>query len=264
MAELDRLDAAYGLGALPNATPRRRHSGFGTATVLAATAVVMMMVVAFHPSSEMTAVRRLVGLSAEDGLLAPPVGGPHQFLQTQPGSDVPVGWDPCEPIRYQVNPEGAPDGGDKLIEDAAERISAATGILFKSEGTTDRRPFATGSVPAGTDAPVVIGWGTGEEFEQFAGDSAGLGGSSSKGTVLGRRYYETGSVALNIDTFTAEHLAMKPQVLEAIVLHELAHVAGLDHVEDPDELMAPESGEQIELGPGDREGLARLGSLPCA
>jgi hypothetical protein len=268
MAELDRLDAAYGLGALPRATPSRaarpRGRRLTTAITLAATAVVTAMVVAFHPSTQMTSVRRLVGLSAEDGLLAPPVGGAHKFLQTQPGSDEPVGWDPCQPIRYQVNPEGAPDGGDELIENAAGRISAATGILFKSEGTTDRRPFATRSDLVGTDSPVVIGWGTAEEFDKFDGEAAGLGGSAAAAGVVGRRYYVTGSVALNIDTFTREHLAKQPLILEAIVLHELAHVAGLDHVDDPGELMAPESGNQIELGPGDREGLAQLGSLPCA
>lgn len=267
MAELDRLDAAYGLGALPRAAPPRarpRGARLRTAVTLVVAVVVMAMAVAFHPSTQMTAVRRLIGLSTEDGLLAPPVGGAHKFLQTQPGSDEPVGWDPCQPIRYQVNPEGAPADGDELIENAAERISAATGISFESAGTTDRRPFATRPDPVGTDAPVVIGWGTAEEFDKFDGEAAGLGGSAAAEGVLGRRYYVTGSVALNIDTFSRGHLAREPLILEAIVLHELAHVAGLDHVDDPSELMDPESGKQIELGPGDREGLARLGSLPCS
>lgn len=262
MEELDRLDAAHGLGALPRALPRRRRS-FSTGASVAATAVVIMLVVAFHPSSQMASVRRLVGLSAESGLMAPAVGGAHTFLQTQPGSDEPVGWDPCQPIRYQVNPDGAPDGGEELIENAAERISTATGMSFEGAGITDRRPFAPMSEPVSSDPPVVIGWGTAEEFEKFDGEAAGLGGSASGVGVLGRRYYVRGSVALNIDTFTTDYLQKEPLILEAIVLHELAHVAGLGHVDDPSELMAAESGEQIELGPGDREGLARLGSLPC-
>ena len=48
------------------------------------------------------------------------------------------------------------------------------------------------------------------------------------------------------------------------MVHELAHVIGLNHVNEPTELMAATNNGQIELGPGDREGLARLGSLPCA
>jgi hypothetical protein len=51
--------------------------------------------------------------------------------------------------------------------------------------------------------------------------------------------------------------------MEAIVLHEVAHVIGLGHVSEPMELMYADNTGQVELGPGDREGLARLGSLPC-
>lgn len=278
MAELDRLDAEYGLGAMPTAArpraPRRRaarqraagaRSGrLTTVITLAATTVVLAMVVAFHPSAQMTAVRRLIGLSTEDGLLAPPVGGAHKFLQTQPGSDEPVGWDPCRPVRYQVNPDGAPAGGDELIENAAERISAATGISFESAGTTDRRPFSRSGFVGVGDAPVVIGWGTAPEFDKFDGEAAGLGGSSAAEGVGGRLFYVTGSIALNIDTFTRRQLQNQPLILEGIVLHEFAHVAGLDHVDDRSELMDSGSGTRVELGSGDREGLARLGSLPCA
>lgn len=48
------------------------------------------------------------------------------------------------------------------------------------------------------------------------------------------------------------------------MLHEIAHVVGLSHVDEPTELMAATNSGQIDFGPGDREGLARLGSLPCA
>jgi hypothetical protein len=46
-------------------------------------------------------------------------------------------------------------------------------------------------------------------------------------------------------------------------VHELAHVVGLGHVAEPMELMFVDNSGQVELGPGDREGLARLGSVPC-
>ena len=38
---------------------------------------------------------------------------------------------------------------------------------------------------------------------------------------------------------------------------------GLAHVSEPMELMFADNSGQVELGPGDLEGLARLGSLPC-
>jgi hypothetical protein len=50
---------------------------------------------------------------------------------------------------------------------------------------------------------------------------------------------------------------------QAIVDHELAHVVGLGHVEDPGELMYEHALERTTYGPGDREGLARLGSVDC-
>ena len=50
---------------------------------------------------------------------------------------------------------------------------------------------------------------------------------------------------------------------QAVDLHELAHVVGLGHVAEPMELMFVDNSGQVELGPGDREGLARLGSVPC-
>ena len=105
MAELDRLDALYGLGSLPirgAASPtaavhgddradRRRHGSRAGAGGAAA------------PSSQVQAVRRVIGLGAERGLPAPSLDGPggvHAFAMTQPGSADPVGWDPCSPIRY--------------------------------------------------------------------------------------------------------------------------------------------------------------------
>lgn len=267
MAELDRLDAAYGLGALPRATPPRRGPSFTTAIAVAITAVLVSMVVMLLPSGPMESVRRMLGLGSARALPAPPIedrGGVFAFTMTQPGSDEPVGWDPCEPIRYQVNPSNAPAGGGELIERAISRASAATGLTFEDDGTTDKRPFTEQLVPIGTDRPVIIGWATAAEFPELAGDIAGLGGGAAEDGVLGRRYYVTGGIALDTDIFTAVEVAGRPQIMEAIVLHEVAHVVGLNHVDEPTELMAAMNSGQIDFGPGDREGLARLGSLPCA
>ena len=50
----------------------------------------------------------------------------------------------------------------------------------------------------------------------------------------------------------------------AIVMHELAHVVGLTHVPARDELMnAKNDSGMLGFGPGDLEGLRRLGSGPC-
>ena len=76
-------------------------------------------------------------------------------------------------------------------------------------------------------------------------------------------HYVSGGIALDREAFTDLNVAQQPRVMEAIVVHELAHVVGLAHVSEPMELMFADNSGQVELGPGDREGLARLGSLPC-
>jgi hypothetical protein len=49
----------------------------------------------------------------------------------------------------------------------------------------------------------------------------------------------------------------------AVLVHEVAHVIGLDHVDDAGELMAPTMGVRTGLGPGDLAGLARVGQVAC-
>ncbi len=266
MEELDRLDAAYGLGAMPAPLPRRRGHSKTSLTVLL-TGIVLAAVVLMHPAGPMQAVRRLVGLDDTRLLAAPTVkgqGGDYAFTMTQRGSEKPVGWDPCKPIRYQVNPAGEPDGGAELIEKAVARASAASGLAFEDAGTTQDRPFTERLVPVGTDRPVIIGWGTAAEFTKLTGDVAGIGGGAAEEGATGHRYFVTGGVALDTDVFTTAALENRPQVMEAIVLHEISHVLGLNHVEDPTQLMAAENIGQVDFGRGDLEGLARLGSLPCA
>ncbi|XAZ32174.1 matrixin family metalloprotease [Paenarthrobacter ureafaciens] len=45
--------------------------------------------------------------------------------------------------------------------------------------------------------------------------------------------------------------------------HELGHVLGLDHVEDPIQLMYPEIGAPDGLADGDLTGMSMLASAPC-
>ena len=71
----------------------------------------MLGIVALAPTAEMRAVRRLVGLGDDRLDAAPTVpdsSGSYAFLQTQPQTDEPVGYDPCRVIEVEVNPAGAP------------------------------------------------------------------------------------------------------------------------------------------------------------
>ena len=240
-----------------------RHS---TAFSVIVAGALVCAVVLLHPSSQMEAVRRLVGLGGVRLLPAPAIvqrGGTFAFALTQRGSSDPVGWNPCEAVEYAVNPAGMPDGARPLVDRAIARISAATGLQFDDQGDTDRRPFAGSFIRLGGSGPVVIGWGDATEFPELDGGVVGLGGAAPEDGPGGRRYYVTGGLVLDTEVFTAANVVERPLTMEAIVVHERAHVVGLGHVAEPMELMFGDNSGQVELGPGDREGLARVGSLPC-
>ena len=78
----------------------------------------------------------------------------------------------------------------------------------------------------------------------------------------GRLRYVTGRVVLDQELFAGFGPRETP-FAQAIVDHELAHVVGLGHVDDPGELMYDDNLGRTTYGPGDREGLARLGSISC-
>ncbi|MEX5307621.1 matrixin family metalloprotease [Kocuria sp. CPCC 205258] len=80
----------------------------------------------------------------------------------------------------------------------------------------------------------------------------------------GQRVIVSGHVML--DTPDLLQVAMRPQGLsqvKATIMHEIAHVAGLTHVEDPSQLMHATSTEATEFAAGDRAGLAKLGAGEC-
>ena len=238
-----------------------------TTVTVAATAALLAAVVAWHPAEQLDPVRRAVGLGADRPLPAPSVvrqGGTFRWAMTQPDGDDPVGWDPCEEIRYRINPAGAPPGGSELVHRALDRASAATGLAFEDEGETDERPFPGGVRLFGRPDPVVIGWADAGKYPDLAGQVAGMGGAVAERSSGGRLRYVSGGIVLDVEAFTATAVAQQPRVMEGIVLHEVAHVVGLGHVSEPMELMYATNTGQVELGPGDREGLARLGALPCS
>lgn len=188
----------------------------------------------------------------------------YEFLAHQPGDPGdPVTYDPCRTIRVVVNPEGAPDNWEDLVQTALDHVSGPSRLELALVDETDERP---GAVRAAEDnerygagyAPVLVSWSTPEEVPDLDGDTVGLGGSQAK-WVDGRLYWVTGAVTLDVVDFAM----MREEGQQAVLDHEFAHVLGLGHVDDPDELMYAENYGRERFGDGDLKGLAAVGDAPC-
>ena len=200
---------------------------------------------------------------------AAPDTGTYAFVQTQPGGTDPVAYDPCRPVHWVMRPDGAPPGAPGLVEEALSRLSAASGLRFVHDGTTDeawsedRAAFQPGRY-GDRWAPVLVSWATPGEVPALEGTVAGVAGSQAV-TAGGPWVFVTGTVT--IDAGWAEGPARSPDgraEVRGVLMHEFGHLVGLDHVDDPAELMAPEYRGQEGFGPGDLAGLARLGRGACA
>lgn len=192
----------------------------------------------------------------------------YKFLATN-DDGTPVGYSPCRPLHYVVNDDAAPEGTDALLRTALATISAATGIQFIDDGTTDelptekREPYQPGKYGERW-APLLISWTTPEAAPALADKVIGTGGSTMYSLNKGPKSYITGS--LELDTPQISELLAEDggsDYVLAVMQHELSHVMGLDHVDDPIQLMYPEIGAPDGLADGDLNGLHLLASAPC-
>lgn len=183
--------------------------------------------------------------------LAPP-DPEYAFLETQPGDPgSPVTWEPCLPIVYQVHTSGAPGTAQEalaFLDEAFDHVAGITGLEFRYEPSLGR-PF-----------DVSISWASADQVDALAGKVAGVTRGGIK-TAAGRRWFATGQIVLDAEVFDRTGL---DEEARAILLHELGHLVGLDHVDSRAELMYRTTTRRLDYGRGDREGLARLGRGPTA
>ncbi|OUM41113.1 peptidase [Arthrobacter agilis] len=213
------------------------------------------------------------GVEAGDVPLGAPPPAPASNAYTLMESPVEdqewVAYDPCRPVHYVVRPDNAPAGSEGLVQKAVAEVSAATGLQFVDDGTTTEAPtedrdLYQPELYGKRWVPVLITWTGPTEIPGLEGDVAGLGGSDYAQTPGHPLVYVGGQVQL--DAPDAAETLQYPDgraYLKATIMHELGHVVGLDHVDDPHQLMYADNIGQISFGDGDRAGLALLGTGPC-
>jgi hypothetical protein len=187
----------------------------------------------------------------------------------------PARYNPCAPLRYVVNPSGAPDSWRTVLQEVVDEVSRATGMKLEMVGETDEvavvtdssRPSPTGEYTKtirrapfqptrypNAWAPLLIYW---TELTVGPGakpgfDTTGIGASERRSTTDGSPVYVTGVIALASD--------LEPRLLKPVLMHEFGHVLGLDHTDDPKQLMAASHDKPVAAwGAGDLSGLNKLG-----
>lgn len=178
----------------------------------------------------------------------------------------PVRWNPCQPIRWVLDIDEAPEQAREALSLAMARITAVSGLEFEFLGMTDEQPGRERALvtegPDGPEwAPVLISWVPGDSIDLPLSDM-------ERGVAVpvavredGEQVFVTGQVVLNADKTLLPMFEDRHASWGAVLLHELGHLIGLDHVDDPAQLMAPTPGfGEVVFGDGDRAGLAAVGA----
>lgn len=188
--------------------------------------------------------------------------GSYAFIRTTPGGE-PIGWDHCTAIRYQVNPQGAPDNWREIVDGAFDEIAETSGFVFLDAGETANRTLAGTYNPGSSRGePVLVIWSSQGRLHGLQGDTVGLGGGAML-EVKGLPRLVTGVIALDAESHSRTYDAMPTRTQQLILMHEIGHVLGLDHVDDDRQLMHASYVGQKGLGEGDIAGLRALHEIPC-
>jgi hypothetical protein len=195
------------------------------------------------------------------------------------GQQQTVRWAPCmryngtrhaNVIDYKINAAGR-QRRVRLVKRAVRRVHRATGLTFHYAGSTSYIPHAVNGVLQAaeqkkqTHVRFVVAWafmGTGSNASNLlTGTEQGVGTirwASSPTSQL--RVTDAALVMKRGAHLRAGFLAGGSE--GTLLLHELGHTVGLQHVDDPTQIMHAVLGAQSPstYAPGDRAGLTRVGA----
>ncbi|MCL2785448.1 MAG: matrixin family metalloprotease, partial [Propionibacteriaceae bacterium] len=146
----------------------------------------------------------------------------YAYLNTIGGKPVLVA--PCQAVSYAVTSSAMPVGGEPLVRKAISMVGQMTGL------ETDTESGASGS---GT--VITISFKHEREDPSLAGNVIGVAHVQSIGGLQDPHISKV-SISLEIEWF-APAIKRTPDLATMVVVHEILHGHGLDHVNDPTSIM---------------------------
>jgi hypothetical protein len=199
--------------------------------------------------------------------LAPAGAGGYAFLATLPDGG-PVTFDPCRSVHVVVRPDGEPPGGRALLLSALGELSAATGLRFVDDGLTDEAPdpLRKAYQPERYGdrwAPVLVAWSSPAETPMLTDQILGRAGPDTFRDGEDARFV-SGLAVFNAPELGVLMTTGAEEKARAVLLHELGHLVGLAHVDDPFQVMYDTNSYPLPAyRAGDLRGLAQLGVGRC-
>jgi hypothetical protein len=185
-------------------------------------------------------------------------------------------WNPCQPaITYRVNARlaGSSTKARKAaihdVQTAFGHVARATGMTFRYAGTTKRIPRGAGWHTKQPDAEIVVAWTDSRRAryrsDLLTGTSSGVGGAyfrnwRGSGSTVGAA--TRGYVLLNARQNRMYRSGFGAGVTRGrLLLHEIGHVIGLQHVTRRTQVMYPMArpATKTRYRSGDLAGLKLLG-----
>jgi hypothetical protein len=225
---------------------------------------------------------------------APPIAAALAKVTLADGRTILLRWNPCQVITYKVNVSALPADDEAAalseIRAAVDTLAGATGMRYSYRGTTQEVPRTTSIDDQSAELIVAVTTPSGTDME-IGGETLGFGGyhytkwqvttkptrrpavngatSSGKPATSGAPTVRSAGAAISRGWVLLDRSAMtslKPGFGRGlhrgnVMLHELAHTVGLDHVADRTQLMYPTLLKTAPDGysPDDLAGLNRVG-----
>lgn len=165
-------------------------------------------------------------------------------------------WDPCRGVAVRVALDEAPIGALADVKQAIAAVNAASGLRLRYAGATRTIPNRRNWLGS---AGITLAWASDAQSDKLTGSNAGEGGNYAATT--GTRWRVTHGFVV-LDT---RYNRLRPGfgsggTRGALLIHELGHAVGLNHVKDSRQIMYPTITTKAAVwGSGDRTGLARVG-----